>query len=110
MTYVITEACVDIKDNSCVKECPVDCIYEGERSMYINPSECIDCGACEAVCPVQAIAYDGDIAPGEPFLITRAEELFAWIGDPGGARRKGPLGTDHPDVAALPRNPAAESA
>jgi ferredoxin len=106
MTYVILEACVDIKDNSCVKECPVDCIYEGERSMYINPSECIDCGACEAVCPVQAIAFDGDVPPESRHIIARVEDLFAEIGDPGGARRKGPLGMDHPEIAALPPNPA----
>jgi ferredoxin len=107
MTYVITEACVDIKDNSCVKECPVDCIYEGERAMYINPTECIDCGACEAVCPVSAILYDQDVPADQHFLLTRAEELFSKIGDPGGARRHGPLGTDHPDVAALPPNVGA---
>jgi ferredoxin len=108
MTYVINEACVDIKDNSCVKECPVDCIYEGVRSMYINPTECIDCGACESVCPVDAISFDADVPPESQHLLTRAEELFSQIGDPGGARRHGPLGTDHPDVAALPPNPAAE--
>jgi NAD-dependent dihydropyrimidine dehydrogenase PreA subunit len=39
MTYVIGRACVDVMDKSCVQECPVDCIYEGARSMYINPDE-----------------------------------------------------------------------
>ncbi len=47
MPYVITEACIDLMDRSCVRECPVDCIYEGERQLYVNPLECIDCGACE---------------------------------------------------------------
>ncbi|WP_250285365.1 MULTISPECIES: ferredoxin [unclassified Frankia] len=102
MTYVIGDACVDVKDNSCVKECPVDCIYEGDRSMYINPTECIDCGACEAVCPVRAISADVDL-PGELLhLAARAEALFAEIGDPGGARRHGPLNGDHPAIAAMP--------
>ena len=55
MTYIITEPCVDVKDASCVDVCPVDCIYEGERMYYINPEECIDCAACEPVCPVAAI-------------------------------------------------------
>ena len=55
MTYVITGSCIDVLDKTCVKECPVDCIYEGVRSMYINPEECIDCGACEPVCPSDAI-------------------------------------------------------
>jgi len=40
-----------------VEECPVDCIYEGPRMLYIHPDECVDCGACEPVCPVEAIFY-----------------------------------------------------
>ncbi len=52
MTYVIGEPCVDVLDRACVEECPVDCIYEGERMLYIHPDECVDCGACEPVCPV----------------------------------------------------------
>ena len=55
MAFVIGESCVDVKDKSCIEECPVDCIYEGERMMYIHPTECIDCAACEQVCPVEAI-------------------------------------------------------
>ena len=58
MTYVITASCVDIKDMSCIEECPVDSIYEGDRKLYIHPKECIDCGACEPVCPVDAIYPD----------------------------------------------------
>ena len=57
MTYVITQACVDLLDKTCVGECPVDCIYEGERMLYIQPDECIDCGACEPVCPVAATVH-----------------------------------------------------
>ena len=64
MTYVIAQPCVDVKDRACVEECPVDCIYEGERSLYIHPDECVDCGACEPVCPVEAIFYEDDL-PGE---------------------------------------------
>ena len=55
MTYIIAEPCVDVKDASCVDVCPVDCIYEGPDMYYINPEECIDCAACEPVCPVTAI-------------------------------------------------------
>ena len=58
MTYVIAEPCVDLKDKACVDECPVDCIYEGERMLYIHPDECVDCGACEPVCPVGATVHD----------------------------------------------------
>ena len=50
VTYVIAQPCVDVKDRACVEECPVDCIYEGGRSLYIHPDECVDCGACEPVC------------------------------------------------------------
>ena len=60
MTYVIAQPCVDVKDKACVEECPVECIYEGERSLYIHPDECVDCGACEPVCPVEAIFYEDD--------------------------------------------------
>jgi len=52
MMYVITLPCVDLKDKTCIEECPVDCIYEGERMLYIHPDECIDCGACEPVTAV----------------------------------------------------------
>ena len=55
MAYIIAEPCVDLKDASCVDVCPVDCIYEGETMYYIQPDECIDCAACEPVCPVAAI-------------------------------------------------------
>ena len=61
MTYIITQSCVDLLDKTCVGECPVDCIYEGERMLYIHPDECIDCGACEPVCPVEAIYYEDDV-------------------------------------------------
>ena len=64
MTYVIAQPCVDVKDKSCIEECPVDCIYEGTRMLYIQPDECVDCGACEPVCPVEAIYYEDDV-PGE---------------------------------------------
>lgn len=61
VTYVIAQPCVDIKDRACVAECPVDCIYEGERTFYINPSECVDCNACEPVCPVEAIFHEDEL-------------------------------------------------
>ena len=55
VTYIIAEPCIDIKDRSCVDVCPVDCIHEFERILIIDPEECIDCGACEPECPVEAI-------------------------------------------------------
>ena len=61
MPYVITQACKDTKDRACVDVCPVDCIYEGPDQLYIHPDECIDCQACEAACPVQAIFPDNGV-------------------------------------------------
>ncbi len=63
MTYVITEPCIGVKDASCVAVCPVDCIYStGDDDQYfINPDECIDCGACEPECPVTAIFAEGEV-------------------------------------------------
>ena len=56
MTYVIGAACIDLQDRSCVDVCPVDCIFEVDRMLIIDPYTCIDCGACEPVCPVSAIS------------------------------------------------------
>ncbi|MDT7943888.1 MAG: ferredoxin family protein [Dehalococcoidia bacterium] len=64
MAYVICEPCIDVMDKSCVEVCPVDCIHyeEGkDRKLYIDPDECIDCGACEPVCPVTAIFAEEDV-------------------------------------------------
>jgi NAD-dependent dihydropyrimidine dehydrogenase PreA subunit len=58
MSYVIGGGCIDVNDRACLDVCPVDCIYVGGRKSYINPSECIDCGACEPECPVEAIYVD----------------------------------------------------
>ena len=63
MPFVIGEACVNVKDKACVGVCPVDCIYEfdGEPQLYIHPDECIECGACGPVCPVNAIFLDSEM-------------------------------------------------
>ncbi|MFZ5608245.1 MAG: ferredoxin FdxA [Pseudomonadota bacterium] len=58
MTYVVTEACIKCKYMDCVEVCPVDCFYEGENMLVINPNECIDCGVCEPECPAEAILPD----------------------------------------------------
>ena len=63
MAYVIAEPCIGVKDTACVDACPVDCIhprkdesrFAGDPQLYIDPVECIDCGACVPVCPVSAI-------------------------------------------------------
>jgi ferredoxin len=58
MAYVVTEACIRCKYMDCVEVCPVDCFYEGETMLVINPNECIDCGVCEPECPAEAIVPD----------------------------------------------------
>ena len=60
MTYVVTEACIKCKYTDCVEVCPVDCFYEGENMLVINPEECIDCGVCEPECPAEAILPDSE--------------------------------------------------
>lgn len=58
MTYVVTDACIKCKYMDCVEVCPVDCFYEGDNMLVINPNECIDCGVCEPECPAEAILPD----------------------------------------------------
>ncbi|ACM31323.1 ferredoxin family protein [Agrobacterium rhizogenes] len=55
MTFVVTENCIKCKFQDCVEACPVNCFHEGPNFLVINPSECIDCGVCEPVCPAEAI-------------------------------------------------------
>ena len=58
MTYAVTDNCIRCKYTDCVEVCPVDCFYEGENMLVINPDECIDCGVCEPECPADAIVPD----------------------------------------------------
>jgi ferredoxin len=79
---VIAEPCVDVLDRACVEECPVDCIYEGGRMLYIHP--------------------DDDV-PAEWADYTRANvDFFDDLGSPGGASKVGKISRDDPLVAALP--------
>ena len=77
MAYVITEACIGTKDASCVSVCPVDCIYEGEDQFYINPDECIDCGACEPECPAEAIFAEDSVPSQWNAYIAKNRKYFA---------------------------------
>ncbi len=116
MTYVIAEPCVDVMDRACVDECPVDCIYEGARSLYIHPDECVDCGACEPVCPVEAIYYEDDLPESlEPYKDDNArffsEPLAGHdqpLGSPGGAAKLGVVGADTELVAGRPKRETSE--
>ncbi len=94
MTYVIAEPCVDIKDKACIEECPVDCIYEGARMLYIHPDECVDCGACEPVCPVEAIYYEDDVPDQWSSYAQANADFFSELGSPGGASKVGETDND----------------
>jgi|TARA_B110000116_G_scaffold236611_1_gene222331 ferredoxin len=90
VTYVITTPCIDTVDQSCVDVCPVDCIHfeEGiDKILYIDPDECIDCGACEPACPVSAIYAEDDV-PEEEAAYTEINAL--WFTDKDAARSKVP--------------------
>jgi NAD-dependent dihydropyrimidine dehydrogenase PreA subunit len=110
MTYVIGGPCIDVMDKSCYEVCPVDCIYEGDRKLYINPEECIDCGACEPECPVEAISFaddlpDDDIAHAADNARFFAEPLPGRpepLGTPGGFRLVGRIGVDTMLVQGAP--------
>jgi hypothetical protein len=84
VTYVIAQPCVDLLDKACIEECPVDCIYEGKRQLYIHPDECVDV-------PDQ----------WKDFYKVNVE-FFDDLGSPGGASKVGKIDKDHPIVAALP--------
>ena len=83
MAYVIVEPCIGTKDASCVAVCPVDCIYEGEDQYYINPDECIDCGACEPECPVTAIFPEEDVPAQMKEYIQLNRDVFKSDNPPG---------------------------
>jgi NAD-dependent dihydropyrimidine dehydrogenase PreA subunit len=76
VTYVITEPCIGTKDQSCVEVCPVDCIYDAGDHFMINPEECIDCGACEPECPVEAIFPEDEVPDEMESYTTKAANYF----------------------------------
>jgi len=107
MAYVIVDGCIDCKDRSCVSCCPVDCIYEGRRMLYIHPDECINCGICVSVCPPEAIYEDVEVPQHLLHFIDINRDFFrpqvSGLGNPGGASSVGPKPCDHPTVATTPR-------
>ena len=90
MTYFITQPCIDTLDQSCVDVCPVDCIHfeEGvDKMLYVDPDECIDCGACEPACPVSAIYAEDDLPEDQEAF---REINVLWFQDKDAARAKVP--------------------
>lgn len=84
MAHIITSPCIGTKDTSCVEVCPVDCIhphsgddrFEEAEMLYINPDECIDCGACIPACPVNAIFRDDEVPEDEMKYIEINADYF----------------------------------
>lgn len=87
MAYVITEACIGVKDRACVDVCPVDCIYEGADQLYIHPDECIDCGACEPECPVSAIYPEEEVPENLATYVAKNRDSFSSPTPPGRPQR-----------------------
>ena len=78
MTYIVTDACIRCKYMDCVGVCPVNCFYEGENFLAINPDECIDCGVCEPECPVEAIKPDSQDEPDGKWLQINSHYARLW--------------------------------
>ena len=89
MPFVVTEPCIGVKDHACVDVCPVDCIYEGDELLLINPEECIDCGACVPECPVDAI-FEVSTVPAQwrDYIAKNADPFKASADRPRGILRE----------------------
>ena len=92
MTYIVKDECIKCKLMDCVEVCPVDCFYEGENMLVINPDECIDCGVCEPECPIDAIKPDTDETPDKDKWVELNKKYSAiW---PNISKKKEPM-VDH---------------
>lgn len=80
MAYLVTDNCVKCKHTTCVSVCPVDCFYEGDDMLVINPDECIDCGVCVPECPADAIFADVDLSEADQniWLARNAKYSQVW--------------------------------
>jgi len=96
MAHVVTTKCLGCKFTDCVEVCPVACFYELDNQLIIHPEECIDCTACVAECPVQAIYAEGDV-PAEFQANTEFNAVEARrvkeVGQDAIAAKKDPLPT-----------------
>ena len=96
MPHIVTNKCVNCKFTDCVEVCPVACFYETDNQVLIHPEDCIDCTACVAECPVEAIYAEGDV-PAEfqadiEFNATQARSIKD-SGAPAILKKKDPLPT-----------------
>jgi ferredoxin len=83
MTHVVIENCVSCKFTDCVLVCPVDCFYETETQLVIDPDECIDCSACVAECPVEAIYAEDEIPDEHASALEQNAEVAQRLKDEG---------------------------
>ena len=90
MTYIVKDECIKCKLTDCVDVCPVDCFYEGENFLVINPDECIDCGVCEPECPIDAIKADTDesVKEMDKWLLINKKFSAIW---PNISKKKKPM-------------------
>src|SRR5436853_7642374 len=80
MAFVVAEPCIACKYTDCVAVCPVDCFYEGQNFLVIHPDECIDCGACEPVCPTKAIFPEDDLPENwKEYVALNTELSQKWL-------------------------------
>lgn len=96
MTHVVIDNCVDCKFTDCVLVCPVDCFYETKTQLVIDPDECIDCSACVAECPVEAIYAEDELPDEYEAALLQNAELAQQIKDDDGepiTEQKEPLPT-----------------
>jgi len=100
MTFVVTDNCKDCRFTDCVAVCPVDCFHGDDTMLYIDPAECIDCGACVPECPVEAIFDETQVPDNQKHWTAINAERSASLpvinvqGDPlpGAQERKEKLG------------------
>jgi ferredoxin len=106
MTYVIAEPCINTKDTACVEVCPVDCIhpkkdepeFAAENKLYIDPETCIDCGACQPACPVEACMPEDEVPEKwKHYIQLNADYTKKW---PGINNEIGPM-ADHEKWKAI---------
>ena len=90
MTYIVKDECIKCKLTDCVEVCPVDCFYEGENMLVINPDECIDCGVCEPECPIDAIVSEMDYSEADKDKWMEVNKKYSTIW-PNITKKKAPL-------------------
>ena len=110
MTYVITEPCIGVKDASCVDVCPVDCIHatDDDAMYFIDPDECIDCGACEPECPVTAIFAEDAVPDDQVQVHPDQRRLLQAVADAAPGRPLQPPRRHRCVRRSLPRRPHAD--